>query len=76
METDDSIAHFFVCVTVNLNIYDKGRDASVCFLCKESITHARLVPASLQYWHHFTSIRWMDKKWASMEENNVATRLV
>lgn len=72
-----TLLHTFLCaVTVNLNIYDKGRDATVCFLCKESITHARLVPASLQYWHHFTSICWMDKKWASMEENNVATRLV
>lgn len=72
-----TVLHTFLCaVTVHLNIYDRGRDPSVCFLCKESMTHARLVPASLQYWHHFTSICWMDKKWASVEENNVATKLV
>lgn len=46
------------------------------FLCLESLTHVRLVPASLEYWHNFTRMCWMGKKWASRGESNACTRLM
>lgn len=46
------------------------------FLCLGSLTHARLVPASLEYWHNFTGMWCMGKKWASRGKSSVCTRLM
>lgn len=32
--------------------------------------HARLAPASLEYWHNYTSMCWMGKKGASRGQSN------
>lgn len=45
------------------------------FLCLESLTHARLVPAYLEYWHNSYLENWHNKG-ASRGESNACTRLM